>query len=139
MSTAAAAAATQLHPLVTAVTDEELHHHGAGGGGVAGSVAGADSEHTLLGALKCRHKDRPAILTMSLIRSENEADAAAASSPAAADMAALPVLSVSLWRAEGLTSLVEVDAKLGILRAEPSTGLVFGVSHTALLHKSFRR
>jgi hypothetical protein len=114
------------------------------GGG--GSTAAGGLEHSLLGALKLRHKERPAVLTMSVVHASDEAEgsttaagAASGAAAAALDPNATAVLAVSLWRAEGLTSLMEVDGKLGISRAEPAAGLMFGVAHGQLLRKSFRR
>jgi hypothetical protein len=103
-----------------------------------GSTAGL--EHSLLAALKSRHKERPAVLTMSVVHASEEAEGSLSGGAAAAvDPNAAAVLSVSLWRAEGLRSLMEVDGKLGISRAEPAAGLMFGVGHGQLLRKSFRR
>eukprot|EP00883_Tetradesmus_obliquus_P002715 jgi/Sobl393_1/12921/SZX78204.1 len=107
------------------------------GGAAAASAAGSD--HSLLVALKSRHKERPAVLTMSVVHASEDADGSAtAAAAAAADVNETAVLSVSLWRAEGLTALVEVDGKMGIARAEPAAGLMFGVGHGQLLRKSFR-
>jgi hypothetical protein len=115
------------------------------GGGAAAVASAAGSNHSLLVALKSRHKERPAVLTMSVVHASEDADGGATSSSgrtaaaAAADVNETAVLSVSLWRAEGLTSLMEVDGKMGIVRAEPSAGLMFGVAHGQLMRKSFRR
>jgi hypothetical protein len=145
----------------TPFSDEELAR-GAGstvGGGGTGSTAGvgsvpggttaagvgvsaAGTDHSLLGALKSRHKERPAVLTMSVVHASEDAEGsstAGGSAAAAADVASTAVLAVSLWRAEGLTALMEVDGKMGIARAEPAVGLIFGVAHGQLLRKSFRR
>lgn len=78
-------------------------------------------------------------MSMQMVHNETDGDATAGTNGAATDADNTAVLTVSLWRAEGLTALVEVDSKLGIVRADPSTGLIFGVAHTALLRKSFKR
>lgn len=49
------------------------------------------------------------------------------------------LLKLSLWRAEGLTTQLELDGKLGVTRAEPTAGLVFGYTTQALLHKSYKK
>ncbi len=51
----------------------------------------------------------------------------------------IPLIRVILWRAEGLTTQMELDGKLGISRADPAAGLMFGVNTAALLHKSFKK
>lgn len=79
------------------------------------------------------------MLTMSVVHASEDADGSTTAAAAAADVNETAVLSVSLWRAEGLTALVEVDGKMGIARAEPAAGLMFGVGHGQLLRKSFRR
>jgi hypothetical protein len=50
-----------------------------------------------------------------------------------------PLLKLYLWRAEGLASQMEVDSKLNIVRADTCAGLIFGVSTSALLHKSYKK
>jgi hypothetical protein len=135
----------------TPFSDEELAR-GAGSTAGVGSVPGgtaaagvgvsaAGTDHSLLGALKSRHKERPAVLTMSVVHASEDAEGSstAGGSAAAADVASTAVLAVSLWRAEGLTALMEVDGKMGVARAEPAAGLIFGVAHGQLLRKSFRR
>jgi hypothetical protein len=84
------------------------------------------------------------VLTMAVVHASDDADGSAAAGAAGSGAAALDpdstaVLSVSLWRSEGLAGLVEVDGRLGISRAEPAAGLMFGVAHGQLLRKSFRR
>jgi hypothetical protein len=81
---------------------------------------------------------------MAVVHASDEAEGstaagAAGSGAAALDPESTAVLAVSLWRSEGLAGLVEVDGKLGISRAEPAAGLMFGVAHGQLLRKSFRR
>ena len=51
----------------------------------------------------------------------------------------MPLIKLTLWRAEGLTTQLELDGKLGISRADPAAGLMFGVNTAALLHKSFKK
>jgi hypothetical protein len=51
----------------------------------------------------------------------------------------VPLIKLTLWRAEGLTTQLELDGKLGISRADPAAGLMFGVNTAALLHKSFKK
>ncbi|KAF8055488.1 tmcC [Scenedesmus sp. PABB004] len=115
------------------LSDAELER-GASSSGAGGATASSTGENKLLGALRNRHKERAAVLTMALVHPPEDGDG----TPSAVDIDATPVLTVSLWRAEGLTSLLEVDGKLGVLRVEPSAGLMFGVAHTALLRKSFK-
>jgi hypothetical protein len=56
---------------------------------------------------------------------------------AAAD--SIPLLKVCLWRADGLTSHIELDAKLGVTRTDTCAGLIFGINPAALLHKSYKK
>jgi hypothetical protein len=132
-------------------------------GGSAAGVTASGGGGGLLGALKARFKERPAVLTLSMIHPAEDADGANAAAAAAAaaatapgggidllssraaaasggvDADALPLLRVCLWRAEALTSQVELDGKLGITRADGAAGLMFGLSSAALLHKSFKK
>jgi hypothetical protein len=89
----------------------------------------------LLAALQRRRRDRPAIMTLSLMHMSEE-DEAKAATDAGADSAA--AISIELWHAEGLSGLVEVDNQLSITRAESAAALMFGMSQRAVLHTSFR-
>eukprot|EP00775_Hariotina_reticulata_P009651 gene9651-9811_t len=123
------------------MTDEEIVQAQRAEAGEKGSSAdgrsstGGSASSALLAALQRRRKDRPAIMTMSLVQMSEE-DEAKAATDAGADTAA--ALTIDLWRAEGLSSLVEVDSRLSITRAEPAAGLMFGMSQRAVMQTSFR-
>ena len=75
--------------------------------------------------------------------------------PGAADVAALTAaeaataqaaahterlhIEVTLWRADAVAAVVEVDSHMEITRAETAAGLIFGVGHRTLLKKDFRK
>lgn len=110
---------------------------------VKGYVRNEESEakrSTLLGALQSRHKEVPAIITLKMNSAAHEAILAlnGASGTTATDAESTPVLTLGLWRAEGLTSVVEVDNSLNIVRAETTTGLLFGVPTNSLIRRSFK-
>lgn len=105
--------------------------------GLSESEPPARTKSTLLGALASRHKQQPAILKLKMAASAQDAILALQDPSSTLDPEQTPVLTLSLFRAEGLTSVVEVDRKLNIARAEPTLGLIFGVPHSTLLRKSF--
>jgi hypothetical protein len=50
-----------------------------------------------------------------------------------------PVLRIHLWRADAVSTVLEVDSKLHITKAEPLSGVMFGVSHKMLQRKTLTR
>lgn len=104
-------------------------------GSKAGGSGGGGKDATL-SALATRHKERPAVVSLTVMQLDENDDER---SGGRLDAEATPVLQLELWRAEGLTSVVEMDGKLAISRVEPMLGLIFGTSAHALLHKSFKR
>ena len=98
-------------------------------------------------ALQQRNRERPALMSVA-VRAEDAAvkgeagGAAAAAAAADADAAQegeRVAIEVTLWRADAVAAVVEVDGRLEITRADPAAGLLFGVSHRALVKKDFRR
>lgn len=118
--------------------DELAKGEGVSVSGAAASTFGeqAKDKSALLGALRSHHKVKAAIMTLGMVHSSEDGDT---NISADADVSKVPVLEVNLWRSDGLTALVETDSKLGIVRADPAAGLMFGVTPMALLRKSFRR
>jgi len=115
-------------------TDAELVNQGP----VSNSGTTSDfTRSTLLASLQQRRKERAAILTLQMIHLSDDTAARAAVSGAEADRTA--VLTVQLWRADGLTGLVEVDKTLSVERADPAAALLFGRSPQSMLHANFRR
>lgn len=110
----------------------------AGLSGLAASTtASAAGGGGLLGALKSRFEERPAVMTLTLL---HDADGGGGGLDAAsADAEGVPLLKLCLWRADALSGQLELDGKLGITRADASVGLMFGVSGGALLHKSYKK
>jgi hypothetical protein len=124
------------------------------------TIQAAASSSALAAALHQRNRDRPALMSVAIHMEEGEdggdggeaaADggghAAASSKHGAAAAAAAesgqrqerPALEVVLWRADTLSSVLEVDGQLEITRADTTAGLLFGVSHRALVKRDFRR
>jgi len=105
-------------------------------GGFEDAAVGTESiGSTLLSTLQQRRKERSAVMTLRMIQLTDEEEARAATLEGSESIA---VLAVDLWRAEGLTSLVEVDSQLAITRAEEGVGLIFGMSSQVLMHSSFK-
>lgn len=97
---------------------------------------------SLLNALRAQHREQPAILDIKMSETAQDAILALGSGSGKAagiDAETTPVLTLTLWRAEGLASVVEVDHKLGVVSAESTTGLMFGIPATALLRKNLKR
>jgi hypothetical protein len=102
----------------------------------AAAVGSESIGSTLLSSLQQqRRRHRPAVMTLRMIHLTDEEEARAATLEGSETTA---VLALDLWRAEGLTSLVEVDSRLAITKAEPTAGLIFGMSNQVLLHSSFK-
>lgn len=118
-------------------TDQELADSELEAASMSGAtVEKAKEKMTLLSALKARHKVKPAIMTMTSLHIGEDA---AERLSMTGQLDSTPMLTVSLWRTEGLSAMMETDDKLGIVRAEPAAGLLFGVPHTSLKGKSFAR
>lgn len=92
--------------------------------------AAARSKSTLLDALTAR-KTRPAVMHVTSLLKEDEVHNIKDGGEG------LAVLEIELWRADALTSVMELDRKLAIERADPAAGLIFGVPYKQLLRKSF--
>eukprot|EP00775_Hariotina_reticulata_P003511 gene3511-3781_t len=90
---------------------------------------------TLLSTLQQRRKERSAVMTLRMIQLSDEEEARAATLEGSESTA---VLAVDLWRAEGLTSLVEVNDRLAITKAEQGVGLIFGMSTQVLMGSNFK-
>eukprot|EP00775_Hariotina_reticulata_P009112 gene9112-9281_t len=106
----------------------------------AASNAGTTNEFarsTLLATLQQRRKERPAVLALQMVHLDDDMAARAAVSGDRAD--SIAVLTVQLWRADGLTGLVEVDGSLSVERADPAAALLFGKSSQSILHANFQR
>eukprot|EP00775_Hariotina_reticulata_P003515 gene3515-3785_t len=116
------------------MTDSEIMNSTSGGRGEQSASSQAVNS-VLLSTLQQRRKERPAVMTLKMIQLNDEEEARAAT---AAGSETMPVLALDLWRAEGLTSLVEVDSQLAIMRAEPTAGLIFGMSNQLLTQANFR-
>eukprot|EP00775_Hariotina_reticulata_P001355 gene1355-1696_t len=116
------------------MTDNEIMNSTSGGRGEQSASSQAVNS-VLLSTLQQRRKERPAVMTLKMIQLNDEEEARAAT---AAGSETMPVLALDLWRAEGLTSLVEVDSQLAIMRAEPTAGLIFGMSNQLLTQANFR-
>ncbi|WIA34679.1 hypothetical protein OEZ86_012993 [Tetradesmus obliquus] len=93
----------------------------------------ADQASTFLHTLQQRKQLRPVCMTMAVIAQggdlvvdEEQADL-------------LPVLQVSLFRADALSSLIELDNRLSVTHADEAAGLMFGVNAKQLLKKNFAR
>jgi hypothetical protein len=46
---------------------------------------------------------------------------------------------VSLYRADALSSVIELDKHLAVAHADEAAGLIFGVSHRHMLKKLFAK
>jgi hypothetical protein len=119
------------------MTDSEIINSSSRGHQGSGEPAASSQtvNSVLLKTLQQRRKERPAVMTLKMIQLNDDEEARAAT---AAGSQTMPVLALDLWRAEGLTSLVEVDSRLVITKAEPSAGLIFGMSNQQLLLTNFR-
>ncbi|GBF92718.1 hypothetical protein Rsub_05087, partial [Raphidocelis subcapitata] len=120
-------------------------------GAAAASAAAASS---LAQALQQRNRERPALMSIAVRTDEHEegeggagagsggsaaAAVAATTSGGPSDRGERAALEVVLWRADTVTAVIEVDSNLVVSRADATAGLLFGVSHRALLKKDFRR
>lgn len=75
---------------------------------------------------------RPAIVTVEAIHSSDEADLDFSSENTA-------VLTMSLWKADAVSGVMELDQKLAIYKADQSAGLLLGLQAATLLKRSFKR
>jgi hypothetical protein len=99
-------------------------------------------------ALQQRNRERPALMSVSVNAEAEDADSGAGSGAAAhqaagdaaqQDAAGAAALEVTLWRADAVAAVVEVDSKLEITRADAAAGLLFGFNHRAMIKKDFKR
>ncbi|WIA14496.1 hypothetical protein OEZ85_003018 [Tetradesmus obliquus] len=117
--------------------DTEIIEHAA--------ALGADSQLTktqgdasgLLHALQKRDRLRAACMQIDLATSNDDMSQKLLEDATAA--AAVPVLQVSLYRADALSSVIELDKHLTIAHADEAAGVMFGINHRHMLRKSFAK
>ncbi|WIA34672.1 hypothetical protein OEZ86_012986 [Tetradesmus obliquus] len=117
--------------------DREIIEHAA--------ALGADSQLTktqggasgLLHALQKRDRLRAACMQIDLATSNDDMSQKLLEDATAA--AAVPVLQVSLYRADALSSVIELDKHLTIAHADEAAGVMFGINHRHMLRKSFAK
>lgn len=79
-----------------------------------------------------RHRERPAMMTVQQALTGEDEDVDLSSDNT-------PVLRIHLWRADAVSTVLEVDPKLHITKADPLAGVMFGVSHKMLQRKTLTR
>jgi hypothetical protein len=86
-------------------------------------------------------------VTVQLQNEEDSGDDAGQGAASGKESAARPTeagqervaLEVTLWRADAVAAVIEVDNQLEVTRADAAAGLLFGISHRALLKRNFRK
>lgn len=90
------------------------------------------AQASLLQTLQQQNKLRAACMGFTLLAATEDEQAACGE----AEQLQKPVAQVSLYRADALTTVLELDKGLAIARADDAAGLIFGLSPRALVKTS---
>uniref|UniRef100_A0A383VUJ6 PAS domain-containing protein n=1 Tax=Tetradesmus obliquus TaxID=3088 RepID=A0A383VUJ6_TETOB len=118
--------------LLALLAAQAMEETGAGSSGRsnAGSASWRVGVH-----LPKRDRLRAACMQIELATADEDLSQQLLEDAAAAET--VPVLQVSLYRADALSSVVELDKHLTIAHADDAAGLMFGINHKHMLKKSF--